>query len=363
MTNTADTLLTDELKNDDFGFIYSGMFDNAVLGMATDLIKNHVEQVEHFEGKRNKLSFLMAESFQNILRYGIISRADDCTNGEIFIVRHQGDSIYITTGNFVENKSIESVKDKLERVNGLSSDELKKLYVKILTDKKLSSRGGAGLGFVEMVRKTGEKLDFDFVKLDEQRSFFYFQLRLRENNTPLPETVTIEDAKRIKNIMESQHRIICMKGAFNDESIIPVLQMTESNIDAKTSGRTIQRKVYHILVELLQNISKHAYVENDRRNGIFSMGECSGAYTVCAANKIEINQAEKLKRYINFLNSKSKTQLNDYYKQILRDGHSDASIESGLGLIDIARDSVVKIDYHMEPIDSDLVNLSITAKV
>jgi hypothetical protein len=36
----------------------------------------------------------------------------------------------------------------------------------------ISDRGGAGLGFIDIARKTGEKLLFSFLKIDSTNSFF-----------------------------------------------------------------------------------------------------------------------------------------------------------------------------------------------
>jgi len=43
-----------------------------------------------------------------------------------------------------------------------------------MRDGILSPQGGAGLGFIDIRRKTGNPLDYSFVKIDEETSFFIF---------------------------------------------------------------------------------------------------------------------------------------------------------------------------------------------
>ena len=345
MNDLTNQILFDELAQDEISFIYLGNFNNVVLGMATELIKS--VQENDSEGQKNKLSFLIIESFQNILRYGLGGRGGDYQSGEIFIVRKIGTTFYITTGNFVENDKIEPMREKLERVNSLSYDDLKKLYVQILTNKQLSKQGGAGLGFVEMVRKTKEKLDFDFVKLNEERSYFYFQLHINMGNENQNKVeLDISHAKKIKQIMEQNGRFICMQGNFNSSAVNPVLQLAETNINDQNPDLQIQRKVFHILVEMLQNIAKHAEENNQRHEGLFTLGCENGSYTVSASNSVNTQQADKLEKYLDKLTAKNIEELNSYYKEILRNGHSDKSIFSGLGLIDIVRSSSEKIKYN-----------------
>ncbi len=352
MSDNTNHILFQELANDDLSFLYLGKFENSILGFATEILKSHMTLSDDSEGKKNKLSFLMIESFQNILRYGLSGRAEDVTSGEVFAVRKYNGSYYITTGNYVENSHIEQVREKLDRVNTLSPDELKKLFIETLQNKKLSKQGGAGLGFMEMVRKTKEKIDFDFVEIDSNRSFFYFQLRLKDNPADDSEALPVSEAKKLKAIMEQNGRYIAMKGDFTQTAINPILSMAENNFGEETLKT--QRQVYHILVEMLQNIAKHAKInQNGRHEGLFSMGVVDGDYIVSASNGIEEQKAQKISAYVDKLNAMSKNQLDDYYRKVLRGGHDDVSIISGLGLIDIARESKTKIDYSIDDIGSN----------
>jgi len=73
----------------------------------------------------------------------------------------------------------------LERVNNLSKEELNQLYKQKIKEGRLSEKGGAGLGFIDIARKTGQKLVYSFLKIDEEKSFFVLTttiLRVKEEN-------------------------------------------------------------------------------------------------------------------------------------------------------------------------------------
>jgi hypothetical protein len=42
----------------------------------------------------------------------------------------------------------------------------------MLSNSEFSSKGGAGLGLIEMAKKTGNKLDYDFLQFDSEHSYF-----------------------------------------------------------------------------------------------------------------------------------------------------------------------------------------------
>lgn len=345
MENNTDQILFNELSDDDLSFIYLGQFDNTVLGMATELWKGYMAKSADTEGQKNKVSFLMIESFQNILRYGLSGRPDDETSGEIFVVRRKNNSYYITSGNYVDNSKIGYIKQKLEMVNSMTADELKQIFVETLTNKQLSKEGGAGLGFVEMIRKTKEKLDFKFVPIDDNHSFFYFQLRLKcgiDDSEP----ISIDRTEYIKKIMEDHHKFIAVKGDFDRNAVNQILMMAENNIAVLDPQLTTQRKVYHIMVEMIQNISKHAKVsDKGARVGLFSIGKAGTQFTLTATNRIKCSEIQTLKAYIDNINNKDQQALDDYYRHILRNGHDDLDVVSGLGLIDIVRESKFGIKY------------------
>jgi hypothetical protein len=72
----------------------------------------------------------------------------------------------------VANDKVEGLSQWLNEINCYTREELKVIYNKILTNKSYSKQGGAGLGFVDILLKTNNKLEFTFEKVDENYSFF-----------------------------------------------------------------------------------------------------------------------------------------------------------------------------------------------
>jgi len=70
------------------------------------------------------------------------------------------------------------LEDKLNKINSLNDEEVKFLYGVIMkqTVVKFSSKGGAGLGLIDMKKKSGNALKFQFQPIDEQVT--YFSLRI-----------------------------------------------------------------------------------------------------------------------------------------------------------------------------------------
>ena len=348
--------LLQKLEKDNLSLIYQGNFTNFILGMATNLIKTHFESDKGFGSLRNKLSFLMIESFQNIVRYADSEHSQKSNlSHEFFMTRNFGETFYIITSNMIENEKIDFVKGKMDTINKLDKKGLKDLYVSVLTNRRISKEGGAGLGFIEMVRKTKEKIDFDFMKINEELSFFYFQIKLKSKTAReiLPQDeLPISQSKEIHKIISDENILLVNRGTFTQESIRPILAMVEDNIKDKRLGE--QKLVFHLMVEMIQNISKHAYIEDELRQGIFILGQKDNKYFISTGNFIETDKAKKLNNYLNYLTKLTKEELTTLYRELLRDESIPDNITGGLGLIDVARECYKKLNYEFIEINKDL---------
>ena len=66
-------------------------------------------------------------------------------------------------------------------VNGLTREELKAYYKKILNNGEISDKGGGGLGFIDIAKKSGEKLEYSIREIDGNYSFFTLTVKISQN--------------------------------------------------------------------------------------------------------------------------------------------------------------------------------------
>jgi hypothetical protein len=88
----------------------------------------------------------------------------------------------IITGNFVQSENIEKLEEKIKRINRSSNEEIKELYKFILNHQRISAKGGGGLGLVDIARKTGNKLEYEFKEYNDKYYFFYLDILVNEEN-------------------------------------------------------------------------------------------------------------------------------------------------------------------------------------
>lgn len=355
----------EQLKGDDLSFIYQGNFNDDITNRVIDLSERNMDSQGQQTRIKHRVSFLLAECFQNIVRHSdqtLEKESKDNPNG-IFLTRHIGSKYYIISGNPVRNDSIPELVKKLNNINTMSKDELKKLYMQVLAGGGLSDKGGAGLGLIEMARKSGERLVFDFKEINDTLSFFYLQVNLKATDEPEEKTVSVDNTKGIHRQIVGENILLIHRGDFNQDTIIPVLRMIENNMQDKLDKYSLKKMVYHVLVEILQNIYHHGKVLEDRRDGIFILSAKDSHYQINAGNYIDNSEIPDFIRQLDVVNRLDREGLKALYKKTLLEGEVDPTDGAGLGLIDIRRDSSNLLEYHFLPIDDQTSFFSIGIRV
>lgn len=162
------------MLNNNIILVYEGEFTQEITKSVLAMAERNMDSIGEDSGIKRKVFNVMVECLQNIVKHG-----DDYVSGEInintaiFMIGKLKDSYIITSGNPIKNEQIDSLKSKLNEINNLDKDGLKKLYKEIIKGGAgLTNRGGAGLGFVDMARKSGQKLEYGFEPLGDGHSFF-----------------------------------------------------------------------------------------------------------------------------------------------------------------------------------------------
>jgi len=344
----------EQFIDDTFCLLYAGNINDEITTKIIGLSEHHFDVLEGFEQTKKKVSFLLAECFQNIIRHAGTEESSGSKNVDsgFFLSRNIDDVYFITSGNLIENENIAGLKAQLDKVNSLDRSSLRKLYVDVLANKEFSEKGGAGLGLIEIARKTAQKIEFVFDDFKNNFSTFYNQVKLnpKENKLEIDteNKLYLTEAVGYHKKMISEGILIIEKGDFSHDSILPVLEILEDNLHNLFTEVTTRKEAYHILVELLQNISKYAVEKEGVREGIFLIMKKKDDFIISAGNFVEEFHIELLKTQIELLNSLSKAELKKRYYTALRGEKNNKEGGALIELIEIARRTKKPIQYSFE---------------
>jgi hypothetical protein len=121
---------------------------------------------------------VMAESLQNIMRHTDLAGLKTCSQKALILLEETPYLYTVISQNAVSRTKVAALTNKLHFINALSKTALKDLYRNTIQSNVPVKNGGAGLGLLDMARKSGQKLTFDF---RETFQGYYFFLKVRIN--------------------------------------------------------------------------------------------------------------------------------------------------------------------------------------
>ncbi|MES2285258.1 MAG: SiaB family protein kinase [Bacteroidota bacterium] len=358
-----------QMNHYSLSYIYRGGFSIDLSNKILSLAETNMENFSESSSTKKKVYFIMLESLQNITRHQDVKTQESTDNSSFFVIQRLENDYYITSGNIIENKNIDSLKSKLSKVNSLDKESLKEYYKEILAQGELSKKGGAGLGLIEMARKSGNKLSYDFKEIDTELSNFYFQIKVSVPEVePGFKDINIDRLTWIegleKLILEKNLNLIYQVD-FTQESLISILSMTEGNIGNK-QDLALRKKIFNIIVELSQNIYKHAdepETGKEGKSGILMLGEKNGEYTLTTGNLILNKRIESLSASLDKVNEANFEELDTLFDKTIMEDEKKGQKGAGLGFIDIKMKSRNNLTYHFNQIDADYSFFEIQVKV
>jgi hypothetical protein len=163
-----------KMKKNNINLAYEGEITHQITKAFTSLTESNIVEDNDDNTVQKKVFHVMVECLQNISKHAenrnnIITSKD---GRGIFMISKDEKEYNVTTGNIINNDKIPKLRETLDSINQMDKEELKELYKQQIREGRLSDRGGAGLGFIDIVRKTGQKLVYSFLTINEKRSFF-----------------------------------------------------------------------------------------------------------------------------------------------------------------------------------------------
>ncbi len=167
----VQTILSDEMISQGFPLVYKGPLTHQTMKFFTRMAEEKISRRCSDNSVTRKVFHVMVEMLQNITRHSADTDDQGSGNG-IFVIGERKNYYYVITGNTVRSAEVRNLEESIELLNESSREELNTLHKEQIVAGKLSMKGGAGLGLIDIIRKTGEKYAYQFIRLDTEYHFF-----------------------------------------------------------------------------------------------------------------------------------------------------------------------------------------------
>lgn len=164
-----------EMLSNQILLVYEGEINQDITKAFITMTQKNLEEDDQTSVPiKKRVYHVMVECLQNIGKHSdnIESGQPEVPGNGIFMVSRSNEGFYVVTGNPIANSKVSEVTTMLNKVNAMDEEQIKAYYKQKILESRISEKGGAGLGFIDIVKKTGNKIQFHFEKINDVTSFF-----------------------------------------------------------------------------------------------------------------------------------------------------------------------------------------------
>ena len=161
--------------------VYEGDFTQETTKSILSMAERNLDSSGEDSGIKRKVFNVMVEALQNIVKHNSEQgqkAGSLISQSAIFMISKDDTRYCVMTGNPIPKSGVARLTENLHLLNSKNKEGLKEMYKAIIKNTQISDKGGAGLGFVDMARKSGEKLEFVFPEVDPDHNFFCLKVNI-----------------------------------------------------------------------------------------------------------------------------------------------------------------------------------------
>jgi len=171
-----DEICSDFSRNGKIIDKHYGEFSQDLVNQISNDIEEYMINSSDKKGLVKRMFGILVEGLQNIRLHG--EKAPDGHQTSFSVVAQNEDNYRIAIGNLISDKNKDNISKRIAEVNERDAAGVKQLYMDVLTNGIISSKGGAGLGFITMAMKSKNKLDFYMDEAGDGLTFFTIIVQL-----------------------------------------------------------------------------------------------------------------------------------------------------------------------------------------
>jgi hypothetical protein len=163
---------------------YRGTITPEVIYSMLEDIEIQLDERNEKAKLKKKVYNVMVEALQNLFHHSerppeIFKIEENEKKFVIFVLKKIAEDNYsFISGNFINSNRVKFLKDRIDQINYLSTEEMKILYQLILNNAEYSDKGGGGLGLIDIAKRTGHPLEYSFNKYCEGHHFYILKISI-----------------------------------------------------------------------------------------------------------------------------------------------------------------------------------------
>jgi len=157
-------------------FSFSGMISQDIISFILETARAQLEKSSQDSKATRSIFTIAIEQLQNILSYSkekSIETTKGYTSPGVSIIGFhiKKKKYYVSSSNEINEEDKIKISGKIDYINSLDKQEQRKLLREKLKSAEDKHERGAGVGFIEMAKRSSEKIEYNFEEIDGKLYF------------------------------------------------------------------------------------------------------------------------------------------------------------------------------------------------
>lgn len=157
--------------------------------------------------------------------------------------------------------------------------------------------------------------------------------------------------------------VVSFHGEMDQDRVSMLSYTAEHQLETQGARRTSIKKIFNILIELLQNVLLHSATPEIGKPFYFVLAENMDEYVAICANVVNKEAAKKIESTLNEIKKMNEKQLKNHYLEVLSNDQYSAKGGAGLGLITVALKCNNNFTFECIPVNDKVSLFEITALI
>ncbi|PKR80866.1 hypothetical protein CW751_06760 [Brumimicrobium salinarum] len=173
------------MERDNTMLSFKGIVTSDLLSSVLQIMESKLGHVEKSTKTRKKVYNVLVECLQNLYHHNEEVKEENLdpsqslfSKSALLMISKNEDFYEVKTGNYIEKEKGKILEQKIKSINKLNKQELREMYKDVLNHGTLSNKGTAGLGLIDIARKSGNKLEYSFLPVNDEYSFFCLNVKI-----------------------------------------------------------------------------------------------------------------------------------------------------------------------------------------
>lgn len=158
-------------------FSFVGYVSEGILFSLGESLRQKMAIEETDANIAKRVFSVFVEQVQNVVRYsahriGQMPPSQIELSSGVIAVGAEDGRFFVVCANAMRSSDVPRLRERLESLSAMDKDAIKKFYRQKLKEPPEDESKGATLGLIEIARRTSEPLEFAFMNIDDETSFF-----------------------------------------------------------------------------------------------------------------------------------------------------------------------------------------------